>query len=101
MATVYFDVMHLYYIPQYILGISLLVENNIACHVILHREDEYLDRIKSDEVERLNINYQYTSSYDESFAILLADKPDWVIFGTAPNNNAGQPYLITRFLYQL
>ena len=97
MATVYFDAMHLYYIPQYLPVINSLTRNGVSCSVILHREDEHLDKIKTDEMNRLNINHQYVDSYDEAFEVYLENAPDWIIFGTAPKiDKAERPKLSAK-----
>ncbi|NNJ73031.1 MAG: CDP-glycerol--poly(glycerophosphate) glycerophosphotransferase [Enterobacterales bacterium] len=76
--------MHLYYIPQYLPVISSLVDNGVNCRVILHREDEHLDKIKSDEMDKLCINYLFVDGYHEACKVYLKDEPDWIIFGNGP-----------------
>lgn len=84
LPTVYFDARHLYYIPQYLPVIETLKSNGVDCTLILHREDEYLDQVKQNEMESKEYNHVFVNSYQEAFELYLNKQPDWIVFGNVP-----------------
>ena len=63
---------------------ATLNANGIECKVVLHREGEYLDQIKSQEMEDLNMSYEFVDNYSDALAIYDSANPDWIIFGNVP-----------------
>ena len=88
MPSVYFDARHLYYIPQYLPVVETLKNNGVNCKLILHREDDYLDQVKQNEMALKQIPHVFLDSYDEAFELFQQEQPDWIIFGNVPKIDA-------------
>ena len=83
--NVYFDVQHLYYLPQYIPVKNALEKAGVTCHFILYNQKELQDILISC-VEKEKLSYTLVSNVDEARVLYLDKKPHWIIFGNAFND---------------
>lgn len=82
---VFFDIQHLYYLPQYLPVFEQLKKSGITCEFILYRQDE-LNSVLVDCSEKHNLTYRCVNNSQQALEVYLSEKPDWIIFGNAFNN---------------
>lgn len=82
---VFFDIQHLYYVPQYLPVKNALEKQQVECVFILYKQ-EYLNDVLKSYVERNNLKHTWVSNEGEANAIYQAEKPFWIIFGNARDN---------------
>ena len=83
--NIFFDIKHLYYLPQYIPVIQALHKENIKCHCVIHHQ-ESLDDIARQYLNENNLNFTFVGNDDEARQFYLTQKPNWIIFGNAFND---------------
>ncbi|MFT6920695.1 MAG: hypothetical protein ACJA2G_003347, partial [Cognaticolwellia sp.] len=79
---VFFDVQHLYYLPQYLPVYNELTEMGIDCEFILHRQT-HLNDVLDAYVKTHKLSYFWANDKAEAHNIYLTEKPEWIIFGNA------------------
>jgi len=82
---VYFDILHLYYVPQYLPVKNALEAKNIECVFILYQQ-EHLNNTLESYVKNHNLNYVWVNDRKEAKKIYLEAKPEWIIFGNATDD---------------
>ncbi|MEW6982396.1 CDP-glycerol glycerophosphotransferase family protein [Colwelliaceae bacterium 6471] len=79
---VYFDIQHLYYVPQYLPLKKELESRNIQCEFVLYKQKLLNDVLKL-YVEQNLLNCRWVANKHEAREVYLEDKPEWIIFGNA------------------
>ncbi|MFT5812666.1 MAG: hypothetical protein ACI9VT_000402 [Psychroserpens sp.] len=79
---VFFDVQHLYYLPQYLPVYDELTKRGVDCKFILHRET-HLNDILSVFVKSHQLSYLWANDKKDANNIYLTEKPEWIVFGNA------------------
>ena len=79
---VYFDIQHLYYIPQYLPVMTELEAKGVNCHFILHQQT-LLNDVLIDFVNQHQLNHLWVADKEAARQLYLQDKPEWIIFGNA------------------
>ncbi|TWX68457.1 CDP-glycerol glycerophosphotransferase family protein [Colwellia sp. C1TZA3] len=79
---VFFDIQHLYYVPQYLPVKDALEAKNIQCIFILYQQ-EHLNNILEDYVKTHGLDYLWVNNREDAKRTYLEAKPDWIIFGNA------------------
>lgn len=82
---VYFDILHLYYVPQYLPVKNALESKSIECVFILYKQP-HLNKTLEDYVKKHNLNYLWVENRKEAKKIYLEAKPEWIIFGNATDD---------------
>lgn len=79
MKSVYFDIPHIYYLPQYAPVIKQLQAQNIECHAMLYKGSD--DPLKLMVTEELNLQAHWADSDEDAAKQYKQAHADWVIFG--------------------
>ncbi len=79
MKTVYFDIPHIYYLPQYAPVIEQLLAQQIDCHAMLYKGAD--DSLKLMAAQELNLITHWASSDEDAANQYSQISADWVIFG--------------------
>ena len=79
---VFFDIQHLYYVPQYLPVKDELESRGIRCEFILYQQ-ELLNDVLLKFVKDNCLNFTWVKNSDEARHLYLAEKPEWIIFGNA------------------
>jgi len=77
-----FDVLHPYYLPQYLPVKDELIKRGETVHFIVYRSLEQqaaLDTL----VTQHQLNVQWVDNAEEALVFYLENKPEWVIFGNS------------------
>ncbi len=82
---VYFDIQHLYYVPQYLPVKDELVAQGIECHFILYKQ-KLLNDVLLKYVNDNELSFQCVESSDQARELYIEHQPDWIIFGNAFKN---------------
>lgn len=82
---VFFDIQHLYYVPQYLPVKKALEKENIKCTFILYKQED-LNEILIHYVEARNLKHLCVKNKEEANILYQVEKPDWIIFGNARDN---------------
>lgn len=81
---VLFDVQHLYYLPQYLPVISLLVERRISVKCVFYRSaDLQLQEVSEQIAQQEKLDVQWVDNYSMALEFYLAEKAEWIVFGNA------------------
>lgn len=80
--NVYFDIKHLYYLPQYIPVINALRDRDINCHCLIHQQ-VIPNKVTEEYLTNNKLNYSFIENDDAARKYYLTKKPDWLIFGNA------------------
>jgi CDP-glycerol glycerophosphotransferase (TagB/SpsB family) len=86
MQTVYFDLLHLYYLPQFIPVAQVLLERGAKVLFVVYAKSDVVDvteKVLNDE----NFDYVVVNGEKSAIEHYLSKKPDWAIFGNAPASN--------------
>ncbi|MFB0979559.1 MAG: CDP-glycerol glycerophosphotransferase family protein [Alteromonadaceae bacterium] len=83
--NVFFDIQHLYYLPQYLPVKSALEKNGVHCHFVLYNQKQ-LQAVLISCVEKEKLNYTLVEDSTEASVLYLNKKPHWIIFGNAFND---------------
>jgi len=78
-TSIYFDVPHTYYIPQYAPVIKLLQMLNVDCHVMLYHGND--DELKNTAASELGLSIHWAHSESDALQHYSNALPNWVIFG--------------------
>lgn len=79
---VFFDIQHLYYVPQYIPVKSALEARGVRCTFVLHQQKD-LNDILTQFVAAHDLVHIWVNNKTEAKALYINKKPDWIIFGNA------------------
>jgi CDP-glycerol glycerophosphotransferase (TagB/SpsB family) len=82
---VYFDIKHLYYLPQYLPVKAALTSKGIECHFVLYKQQDLQD-VMVKYVEQENLNYTFVENSEAAKDFYLREKPCWIIFGHSFEN---------------
>jgi hypothetical protein len=82
LMNVYFDIKHLYYLPQYIPVIDALLDQNINCHCLIHQQI-VPHSVTEQYLKENQLNHSFIENDDAARKFYLLKKPDWVFFGNA------------------
>ena len=63
--NVFFDIQHLYYLPQYLPVKDVLEKNSVSCHFILYNQKQLQD-ILINYVESEKLNYTLVNNSNEA-----------------------------------
>jgi CDP-glycerol glycerophosphotransferase (TagB/SpsB family) len=77
---VYFDIQHLYYLPQYLPVKNALETQDVDCHFVLYDQKE-LQHVLINYVEKEKLDYTSVANINEARGLYLKSKPNWIIFG--------------------
>lgn len=79
---IYFDVLHPYYLPQYLPVMNELLARNEQVHFVIYKSMEQqtvLDAV----VELYQLPTTWVNNEEEALALYLERRPKWIIFGNA------------------
>ncbi len=82
---VFFDVQHLYYLPQYLPVYEELIKMGVKCKFVLHREKD-LNHILTQYTDKYQLTCYWVNNKQEAKKVFLEKKPEWIIFGNAVND---------------
>ena len=82
---VFFDIKHLYYLPQYLPVKVALKSKGIECHFVLYKQNDLQD-VMIKYVEQKNLNYTFVENSDAATNFYQVEKPSWIIFGHSFEN---------------
>lgn len=85
--SIFFDLPHLYYLPQYAPVINELRKRNIECSIVLYTGNDLA--VKQAAVAELGIANYVAKNHLEAAKIYHEHKPQWVVFGNAFEALAG------------
>lgn len=81
---VVFDILHLYYLPQYLPVIDVLKQHTQEIKLVGYRTDDTdLNLIVEQALADTNIKYEIVENWQQALTLYLHDKPDWIVFGNA------------------
>jgi hypothetical protein len=83
--NVYFDIQHLYYLPQYLPVKNLLEQSGVNCHFLLYNQKK-LQVLLRIFFENEDLNYTLAEHSNEARQFYLDNKPHWIIFGNTFND---------------
>jgi len=78
--NVFFDIQHLYYLPQYLPVKKILEQNGVYCHFVLYNQHE-LQPTLINCVEKEQLNYTIVENTTKARELYINEKPHWIIFG--------------------
>lgn len=82
--TIFFDVLHLYYLPQYLPVLRALKIQGVEAKLVFYRQsDANLQQVCESVVEQEGLDVFWAASWADALAIYLDKKPDWIVFGNA------------------
>lgn len=85
---VYFDVQHIYYIPQYLPVIKKLIGKGHECVLVFYKsQDAKLISISKDFIAKIGIPAVWLNEIREAFSYYQQVEADWVIFGNSFENS--------------
>ncbi len=82
---VYFDVQHLYYLPQYLPVYDELNKRGVNCVFILYRQEHLNDTLES-HINTHQLDYIWAEDKGDAKQIYLDKKPEWIVFGNATDD---------------
>lgn len=84
-SNVYFDVPHLYYLPQFLPIYHELKKRGIDTLFVLYTDidGEQLLKILQNVAKEENLPVKWVGNLEEGLEFYQANKPDWIIFGNA------------------
>jgi hypothetical protein len=85
MKTIYFDLLHLYYLPQFLPVAQLLSNQGNKVSFVIYAKDDVID-ITEKALNNEGFDYVIVGNEKVAVAYYSEYKPDWVIFGKAPSN---------------
>lgn len=82
--TVIFDVLHLYYLPQYLPVAAQLGNKGIQVSFLFYEQaDKSLNSVAEKVIEQLQIDASWVKGWDEAKQIYQTRKANWIVFGNA------------------
>jgi len=78
--NVFFDIKHLYYLPQYLPVKAALTSKGIECHFVLYKQQD-LQEVMIKYVEQESLTYTFVENSDEATCFYQIEKPTWIVFG--------------------
>jgi hypothetical protein len=76
----FFDVMHLYYLPQYIPVAEKMQAMGWLCCLVFYRNPSSIDQQKN-AAEECGFDIKWVDNEDESLEFYQQQAPEWIIFG--------------------
>jgi CDP-glycerol glycerophosphotransferase (TagB/SpsB family) len=86
MQTVYFDLLHLYYLPQFLPVAQVLLERGAKVLFVVYAKSDVVD-VTEKALNDENFDYVVVNGEKSAIEHYLSKKPDWAIFGNAPASN--------------
>lgn len=83
MTTVYFDLPHLYYLPQFLPVAEVLTSREIQVSFTVYASNETLDITKA-AISKEGYHYAVVDDEKQAIEHYSEHKPSWIIFGNAP-----------------
>ncbi|MBF7073351.1 CDP-glycerol glycerophosphotransferase family protein [Glaciecola sp. MH2013] len=83
MAAIYFDILHLYYLPQFLPVARKLRAAKCDLLFVVHNEPQTAS-VTHKALNDEGFSFQVVENADQAKALYLDKKPNWVIFGNAP-----------------
>ncbi|MFT6330633.1 MAG: CDP-glycerol glycerophosphotransferase (TagB/SpsB family) [Bermanella sp.] len=83
MKTVYFDLLHLYYLPQFLPVAQALWDKGTKVLFVVYVENDVIDITKK-AINDEGFDYVTVSDKKSAIEYYFQHKPDWIIFGKAP-----------------
>lgn len=77
---VFFDVKHLYYLPQYLPVYKQLLSLGVECQFICYR-DTVLNNVIKYALEKEKLNYLIVDNWELALAHYCRERPQWIVFG--------------------
>ncbi|MDC2889511.1 CDP-glycerol glycerophosphotransferase family protein [Psychrosphaera algicola] len=85
--NVIFDVLHLYYLPQYLPVLKTLQAASADVHFVFYKQgDEPLNQVCREVIEQEKLTATWVDDWEEALAFYLSQKADWLIFGNKVAN---------------
>jgi len=85
MKTLFFDIRHLYYLPQVLPVAEFARSRGAAVTFVLYAE-EGISHVTQNALTSLHFEYINVSDSRQAIDYYLRSKPDWVILGNAPSS---------------
>ena len=82
MTHVYFDILHLYYLPQYLPVCRQLQERGVKCTFVLYRQLD-LNDIMQQYADDNKLDSIWVDDAQHALKIYKDKRPEWIIFGNA------------------
>jgi hypothetical protein len=83
---VYFDILHLYYLPQYLPVAQKLQQQGVDCQYVFYRQEDPELQLICEAVARKDLqDVKWVDSLDDALQYYNVQKPDWVVFGNTIN----------------
>jgi len=82
MKTLYFDLLHLYYLPQFLPVSDLLKEHGVKSVFLIYKQED-VSKVVEKAVQDAGYSFVTVQDKSEAIASYIAAKPSWVIFGNS------------------
>lgn len=83
-VDIIFDVLHLYYLPQYLPVFKKLAEQQINCSFVFYRNnDAVLQQVTESTIASEGLNVHWVDSWTGALEYYLEQAAKWVVFGNA------------------
>lgn len=82
---VFFDIKHLYYLPQYIPVSTALSKQGVDCLFVLYRQEDLNEQLEH-AIAVQGLNYVKVLNERQAKELYVNERPDWIIFGNAINH---------------
>jgi hypothetical protein len=84
---IFFDVQHLYYLPQYIPVLKELQSRGITAQLVFYKPlDEALAEICTTACHDINFPVSWVDSWNQAKELYKKERPDWIVFGNLVND---------------
>lgn len=85
--VVQFDVLHLYYLPQYLPVLKALKEAGVTATFVFYKNaDVNLQKVMEDIICEESLDAVWVTDWTAALAHYQQAKPEWIIFGNAVND---------------
>lgn len=82
--TIIFDVLHLYYLPQYLPVISACRLKGISCQLVFYTQnDPNLQSVCEKVIDDEQLDAIWCQDWTEALSVYLKQQADWIVFGNA------------------
>lgn len=79
-----FDVLHLYYLPQYLPVVEHLREKDVECVYVFYKQaDPELDKVCKKIVQEENLLVHWVDDWQDALQLYKNEQADWIVFGNA------------------
>lgn len=86
MKTVHFDLLHLYYLPQFLPVAKVLSSKGTAVRFVVYDQSDVVE-ITRKALDDNAFDYVVVNNEKQALEYYVGQKPDWIIFGKSPSNN--------------